>query len=247
MPATKTPQPWDYNVIAQMMRDYAPPSGAFDPNQHWVHRYNIYFMNIRKKTEKKGTLPSPNATLMLESTPRGNEVELLAEYSSMMDGDLTRVKMRCQNNVLLSPIAWDLTFKNKRATGQGLVEMAKKGEVKDGQLLINGKPARNSGVKLDNYASDWGLFAAAQRFPLLAPTLPMQFSLLEYLEIPRANQTLHASGEGKIQRADGDTAFHHYLHYGEAMQPTHYCLDANNRLFMAINPRRFSVLMDEKV
>lgn len=249
MPEEKQPQAWEYGVIAHVLNQWTPPTGPFDPDKAWSHTYNIYFMNYQKADIKKKLtgeqekLPAPNAILKISSTTRAEGVELAVEYSSLMAGDTTRAIILCQEDSLLSPISWKMSFTNDLR--KELVSFIKSGAVKDGILTINNKPVRGA-RKLETFTSDWALLAAVQRFELVKPSMPLNFDLLEYQEMPHYNQSLHDRGQAQAQCASGSVPFRQYLQFGEAIQPTHYCVDNKNRLIMAIDPRRFFILAEEK-
>lgn len=250
-----TPQVWQFKNVLRVLNSYVLPTGKFDPAGAWSHTYNIHFLNIREgkaKAKKKGKggptsgMPRPDGILKVASAPKGNEIELLIESSALMDNDLTTARIRCKNDRLCTPLSWDIRFTNQRESGQKLVTFFKTGAVEKGVLLKEGKPAK--GIKrLEAYTSDWSLFDAVQRLGRDNFSATLTCDLLEYLDVLRENQTVKFRGQTQVACSGANVDAREYLQFGEGVLPTHYYLDADNRLFMVLGSRRLFVLVNEKV
>ena len=77
--------------------------------------------------------------------------------------------------------------------------------------------------------------------------MPLNFDLLEYLDVVRENQVLRRQGKVQVSCSGKDVEAQVYLQHGDAVLPTQYFLDGNDRLFMVLGSRRLFVLVEEKV
>ncbi len=240
------PEPWEYLVTKRVLAKQEFPSGPFDPERTWRHSYDIYFMNVRMKRGNSGKRPlTPAASVDVRSAPDGGNVRLQITYTAQMDGDKTVTKATCRNDSLLPPIAWTQSFTNATGPGKGLVDFTKKGEVRDGTLLLDGREPSSASWKLGTYTADWCLLDAVQRLALKADTGKHSFDLIEEFAMLRRKQVLLHRGTSKVATPNGEIPAQVYCHYGESVIPTLYYIDADNRLFLAVSTRRTIILREE--
>jgi len=251
------PQAWQFKNVMRVLKSYAPPAGEFNPAGAWEHSYNIYFLNIREgkgraPTKGKGAgkanavgLPAPAGTLKVASAPKSGGIELHVESSAFMNHDVTTARILCGNDRLCAPLSWDLAFTNASAEGRQYVTFSKTGAVENGVLLKDGKPVEGM-KRLETHTCDWSLFDAVQRLGVENFQSALACDMLEYLDVLRENQTLKFRGRTQVECAGQSVEVREYLQYGDAVLPTHYCLDAHNRLFMVLGSRRLFVLVNEK-
>jgi len=243
---------WQFKNVLRVLNAYDPPAGKFDPAGAWEHAYNIHFLNIREgkaKSKAKGGsgagMPKPDGILKVSSAPKGGDIELLVESSALMDDDLTTARIRCTNDRLCAPLSWEIRFTNQRASGRKLVTFSKTGAVENGILMKEGKPVKGM-KRLEAYTCDWSLFDAVQRLGRDNFASALTCDMLEYLDVLRENQTLKYRGKTQVACASKKVDAREYLQFGEGVLPTHYYLDAHNRLFMVLGSRRLFVLVNEK-
>jgi len=124
------------------------------------------------------------------------------------------------------------------------VESTRKGEVKNGRLLINGREPSVS-WQLTTYTADWCLFDVVQRLALRKDRTRHEFDLIEEFSILRGRQVLLGRGMTTVATTAGEVEAQVFCHFGESVIPTLYYVDTNNRLFLAVSTRRTIVLREE--
>jgi hypothetical protein len=211
------------NLASELLTEWTPPAGPFQPQGAWEHRYRIH--TLVSATGKR-RLDRPAGTLNLRRVPAGRGFELHVDHRKLTAGSaVSRVHgvLRCVSDGLGRPVSWTLeeqlapSFVNKYS-----------GEVKDGVLKIGAlklsRPIRGA------YTSSWALFEAVQRRkPANGP--PIQFAMLDPLEVVKPDQSLEFWKT--VELASG-MHWHGFLQHGWGISPQVYWLDESHRLVVVV-------------
>lgn len=228
-------QIWQYKVPLELLNTKSIPSGAFDPFSAWSHTYDVYFMNIRGKSPLK-----KSGSLVVQSAPDSHKIRQTVEYTAKLFDDRTTISALCNNDILVSPQFWTLTFTNDFSEWTAF---KKTGRVTGRTLFYDDQAG---GALGDLYTSEYSLLDCLQRLSAQGNTETFHFDLLESMDIIRHEQVLKYRGRTKVQTKKRSIHAYVYLHYGrEAMIPTLYYMDEQFRLFLVVSTRRTLILVSE--
>jgi hypothetical protein len=121
-----------------------------------------------------------------------------------------------------------------------LTRVEESGEVKDGGVEV--RPAKEGmrprTLKVPSpFTSNWSLFEAVQRLPG-KETSPIQFALLEDLDLLKEGQRLTFRGETTLTLNGKTIPLQEYQQIGDGILPFHYNLDEQRRLIVALSGQR---------
>jgi hypothetical protein len=215
----------------------APPRGAFDPAGAWEQTWRIWAVSGAELRAQLGYL-----RIRREPDEAGKSVTLSVEKRLNLNGGdayLTRADIECAADALVSPTAWTVESVVLGTDGEPVEVTAVREsvEVRDDTLHVTAGDktlVRDVGGPL---TTDWGLFDVVQRLPL-SRTAPLEFTVLEELDLPKARQRLSYRGTGEVELEGEKLGLSCYQMIGEGLLPYLYWVDEHRRLLMAISHTR---------
>lgn len=211
-----------------------PPEGPFNPQGEWERRYAVCVLGPERQA--KGEHVQPYGKLALKRKPDGGggcllELDLLATYraGSQMH---TAASLTCAGNSLATPQKWNLRA-DFAENGKPTPELAvvESGVVRNSSVVLRGKVERKMAVPRP-FTSNWSLLEAVQRLPFEG-LAPLDFDLLEDLDLLKPGQRLLSVGAVTLDLAGGPLRLHGFRQTGHGILPMHYWLDDQHRLIAA--------------
>jgi len=235
-------KPVEYlDLLRDVLRDYAPPNGAFDPSGHWIHQYRLYtLVNARKLTLAK---PRAGGTLRIERVPQAAggailhvDYEKTTEYAGSHE---IRATLVCAGDELSTPVKWNSTY-TCAAPAHPLnmsMELSESGVAGDRSISIQRGREHQKLLLHAAYTANWSLFDAVQRMARTGGP-PRRFTQLDAGDAPKANQVLayYRSAELK-ERWPGapDLRVHGFLQVGDGISPQVFWVDDRGELLFLIS------------
>jgi hypothetical protein len=213
--------------------------GAFDPEGTWTHTYRIWLVGTGRDHDR-GSLRIERGAPANGSTTL--DVALTVRQAAGTTQD-TKAKVECRTDPLCTPTSWQMSSMILDAQGQPIeatkVEQSaivgSEGvEVTTGDVTSLRKVPRP-------FTSNWSLFDAVQRLPGEAAK-PLQFTLLEDLELVKRGQRLSFRETVEFDFGGGAQVLHGYDQVGEGILPYHYWVDEHSRLLVVISGIRAYIL-----
>lgn len=231
-------------LYREYLKQFLPPTGAFDPEGSWEHTYDVYpvYGKWSKWSEKhrgecciKRQVLSGNDAFRLEVS---SEVTFLDFGYGIhpTKAQLTTANIRCANNALATLQSWRLESVALGAEGKSrpLSRMSESGVFAKGIIkLTNAEGASRKIDVSENLTSNWSLFDAVQRLHKKEPP-KADFEMLEDLRLPRANQRLTSDGPIEVELGGKMIRLYGFHQIGEGILPIHYWLDEQGRLLFAL-------------
>lgn len=190
-----------------LLKEYAPRlyqtalkqslSTGIEATDGWKADYRIiqFLPNTDRFLEE---IKTRNAgRLSLEYRKQASGIELTVDHLNLAhpaDADRCHAVVRCTDNLLCSPLHWELTQQfEQRQDPEHRTGRREQGRIGNGMLLCNGCPAGTLSSS-NPCTSDYTLFAAMPAL-FTEKALPSSFDMLEALAVARAGQRLFRSGE----------------------------------------------------
>jgi hypothetical protein len=225
------------DLFRDLLRDYHPPIGAFDPSGHWLHRYRLY-------TVVNGDIPVPpvRGTLRIERVPQaagGATLNINYEKTSRYAGVHTLLAtVVCAGDELSTPVKWTATY-TAAAPAHPLKMSREQNEsavASDGTLNIKQGKVQKKLALPSAYTSNWALFDAVQR--LARPGgAPIRFTLLDD-DAPKPDQVLvfYETVDLKDRWPGAPTLrVHGFLQIGDGTTPQVYWVDDRGELLFLVS------------
>jgi len=217
--------------------DIAPPTGDFDPNGPWKHTYQIWLVGRKA-----------SGFLRLERTPApdGKSATLNVEMSvaQMARTALqTNAQLDCAADPLASPRSWKIESVLLDAEGRP-IELSRVNEsatVKNGTIEVKAGDKTLTRTVPSPFTTNWSLFDAVQRLSG-KDAKPLEFALLEDLDLVKENQRLSYWQDAQIELGGKTIALHGYQQIGAGILPYQYWVDDQHRLLFAISGVRAYIL-----
>ncbi len=240
---------WSLDYIGDLLENYTPPTGPFDPAGAWEQRYMVALVVPEEGRNKS----SDQGHMLIRRTPMIDDdlIRLDVELTVLMAGasaHRTCGCVTCKNDLLCSPVSW--CVQSDQLTSQGALiprtHLIEEGFIEAGRWVRVWKKGKRSMEAPVPLTSDWSLFEAVQRFPGRR-TRPLDFSMLEEMDQLRPEQHLEETGviapvfDGKSHKLRG------YHQTGRGILPYHYWVDEANRLLFAVGGIQGFVLVDSKM
>ena len=243
-PATTLADPFPLNMLAGALKQFRPPTGAFDPNGSWQLAWNV--LSLAGAAYKVGGLKRApigregvvgRMQLRRSAGAKGN-VRLELSYVKTGAGDASHVveaKMWYSTAALPCPKRWELDAELRDDKGHTVpkTKIHKEASWADGELTIRDKGHTRKIAVPDAWTTNWVLFEAVQRLPR-AKTKPISFTLLDHFDQVKGEQTLayrETTGltlGGKTIRATA------YDQVGRGVLPWVYWVDDAGRLLFVV-------------
>ena len=229
------------DLLRDVLRDYIPPSGSFDPSGHWFHSYRLYtLVNARRLTLPK--LRS-GGKLSIERVPQaagGATLHVNYEKTTQFAGVHTvRANLVCAGDELATPVKWDSTYR-AAAPAHPLkmsLELRETGVARDRTIFIERGKEQKKLLLSSAYTSNWSLFDAVQR--LARPSgASLRFTQLDAGDAPKPNQVLAFYQSADLQyRWPGapNLRVHGFLQVGEGISPQVFWVDDRGELLFLLS------------
>lgn len=236
--------PHSLTKIKACLEGFQTPSGPFDPQGAWEHRYGVWVVLPESgfgKTSKLGVL-----ALRREAAKGGGvalDVNLFTQQSGRGTwGYRVQARLVCAEDRLTTPRSWELRAADLDQTGKPTegTQVQEVGEVAQGVIRRRGKGERTTPAP-KSFTSNWSLFDAVQRFAG-NQVEPMAFDLLEEMNLLKPNHRLTYRRSVEMELGGRATRLHGFDQIGEGIRPYEYWLDDQRRLLMAIGGLRAFIL-----
>jgi hypothetical protein len=219
---------------------FEAPSGPFDPNGAWEHRYAVWIVLPESQFGKT----TPFGAFRIRRQPAGGDAARLeVSLASVQGGNRSscyraEARITCATDRLSTPRAWELRTvildrNNKPIAG---TEARETNEVAGGVIRRRGKVERTMPAP-KAFTSNWSLFDAIQRLPG-NEVEPMTFDMFEELDLLKPNQRLAYRRTVEMALGGKLVKVHGFEQIGEGILPYTYWLDDQRRLLMAIGGLR---------
>ncbi len=232
------------DLFRELLRDYHPPGGAFDPSGHWLHQYRLY-------TVVNGDIPVPpvRGTLRIERVPQaagGATLNINYEKTSRYAGVHTFVAtVVCAGDDLSTPMKWTSTYTAAPPAHPLKMSLAQNesGVAIDGALNIKQGKVQKKLSLPSAYTSNWAIFDAVQR--LARPGgAPLRFTLLDD-DAPKPDQVLAfyqtVDLKGRWPGAP-NLRVHGFLQIGDGTTPQVYWVDDRGELLFLVSGLNVHIL-----
>jgi hypothetical protein len=224
-------------LVEPLLGDFLPPAGAFDPAGTWSHTYRI--VPLKAAPAAFGG----QLKICRTAQPGGAQFEVQQELRMMKQyAQWSKASIQCAADHWCTPQRYTV---ESWTTGQdGQVEADTHGEF---SAEATGSEIRFAGTSkpamrvADDWTLDWTLFGALQRLPT-TEAAQWQFDLVEDGDLLRPRQQLSYVGTLATELAGKAMELYGFFHVGTGTLPTHYWLDQQHRLLLAIRYYRAFVL-----
>ena len=206
----------------------------FDPDGSWDHSYVVLDTAPTRdgsKMREEGFLRI-RRTASPDNGPFTLDIELLALKQSFGSFRST-IQVQCRPDRLGTPVAWKFSSVSSDNKGKpvDLTRVEEEGRVENGHNIWQNRKARRRKAP-DLFTSNWAIFDAVQRFGK-EPFEPIQFDMLEDLDLLKPNQRLTYWGTTEVELGGRTMKLTGYQQIGEGILPYHYWLDASGRVILA--------------
>jgi len=222
--------PWPLDGVGAFLDSFSPPTGDFDLNGSWEQTYAICFVD--------SNLSPGFLDIERTATSRGASITLGVESVIAQKAGGTqqiKAKLQCASDALSTPQSWQFesSFLGPDEKPVSNLRIEKTATVKAGVIETRfGTRTHTRKIALP-FTSNWSLFDAVQRLPG-KEMAPLQFTLLEDLDLVKENQRLSFLETTELKLADKLLRLFHYEQIGEGILPYHYYVDEQHRLLFAI-------------
>jgi hypothetical protein len=222
----------DYlDLFQDMLSNYRPSVGPFDPAGHWSHQYKLY-------TVVNGDIPVPpvRGTLRIERIPQaagGVILNINYEKTSRYAGVHTlKTMMVCADDGLSTPLKWNSTHTTAPPAHSLNMSLEEQGSgiAQDGVLILKQGRVQKKLPLPPAYTSNWALFDVVQR--LARPSNALHFTLLDD-DALKPNQALsfHQSVDLRVRWPGApNLRVHGFLQIGDGTTPQVYWVDDRGEL-----------------
>jgi len=220
----------------QILAGLTPPTEPFSPQAAWSLRYRLVSGKVSKGPRAKELF---TGHLLLDRKPTGGGCTLTAtQRLGQNDGSSYDVTASIDSapDPLSTPRSWTLESINLDATGAKVEGTAwsEAGEVTADGILRHGLRDRKL-PKPAAFTTNWNLFEALPR--LGEGSLP-GFTMLEELQLAKAEQSIRPLTELAFETAAGKVTLRGYQHVGRGLLPAVWWLDSAGRVIAWIGVER---------
>ncbi|HUT34249.1 MAG TPA: hypothetical protein VNE39_12260 [Planctomycetota bacterium] len=216
-----------------IQRFLAPPQEKLEATGSWDSSYVV----LNSSSTRVASEPRPAGMLRVRRTPAADgasarlDVELVAR-GQWFGSFRMAAAIECATDALATPRSWKLSTASLDAQDRpvALTAVEESGRIEDGTVVRTGAKERRTKAP-GAVTSNWSLFDAVQRLPR-EKTPPLDFALLEDLDLLKANQRLTWRGAATVQVGGKPLELFGYQQLGEGILPHHYWLDAAGRLLI---------------
>ena len=236
----------------ECLEGFQAPSGPFDPNGAWEHKYALWIVLPESQFGATRRLGG----FRIKRTPASaNDATLQVDLAAVLGGRAfygkgtscyrVSAQLTCATDRLSTPRSWDLRSMilyetNKPVPG---TEARETGQVAEGMIRRRGarRAKERTAPAPKAFTSNWSLFDAIQRLPG-NEIAPMTFDMFEELDLLKPNQRLAYRQSIEMELGGKPVKLHGFEQIGEGILPYTYWLDDQRRVLMAIGGRRAFIL-----
>ena len=218
------------------------PHGPFDPDGPWKQSWAIQIFDAK---------PSGKLVLTKKASARWQRFDhLLADWrvQQTTKGFQHMVAdAHCLADDLGTPISWQAQSRVLEPNGEPIEDLTVKQEVqvKDGVLELFGGVKRFSDQPLKAWSCTWSMLEAVQRLGGKA-IKPMAFTLLEYMDARKNEQSLFSVGSLPLNLGGRQVTLQGYRQIGQGIMPMEYWLDEQQRVVMMLGRQRLFLAIEEE-
>lgn len=224
------------------------PTGPFDPEGHWEHRYTIWAIiphdpsGKLKFLDKKFNQPLGGLTITRKPGLNDNiELEIVQTTLLNKQADMlcrVHARMTCARDKLSTPRSWEIRSVLVDSNGNPMQDSRtlNTGKVVGTLMHRFGQRVRKTSAP-PNFSSNWSLFDALQRMPE-AENGPIMFDLFEEMDAFKPNQRLVAQESDGFVSHGRNVPLRGFRQIGSGILPYDYWLDDQGRLLAAIGSMR---------
>lgn len=234
------PIPHSIKVIANILKDYVPPEGSFEPASDWDLTFTMWVpIKLVGADWIAGSL-----SLSRRSTAGGFDLSIKQVSRRVGRGDREErleARVSCASDKTATPLRWTLSTEIFDSAGKAAPHTrgAIRGESRPGQFQVTRSSARthSTGKALTDR---WTVMEAVQRLPFEPGTT--RFDFLEDLEALKQGHRLDYAGVTDVELPRCRIKLHSFEQIGPGVLPITYWLDENHRLLFAVGGIRAYIL-----
>jgi hypothetical protein len=143
-----------------------------------------------------------------------------------------------------TPINWTITSRfiyENRLLEIPSTDLGKTGRINDGTIVIDARGKKRSQSLSTRITSNWSLFEAVQRLPVIYDT-PLEFAYLEDLSLIKRRHKLSYQGSHVSVWQKDKQHIHCFQHTGAGIVPIEYWLNRHHELFLVVTGPRAYIL-----
>jgi hypothetical protein len=242
----KPEQVFTLDIVAPLLGGLELPSGPFDPQGDWQHRYGVYTLAGITTRAVAGRVGS----LTIRRRAQGTAAATIAvkyEHDQIPGWRLEAAgRMECRVDPLATPLRWeyDSQVVDEGGKADPLSLLSKTAQVTGGKLEIrDGRRCREIALP-GAYTINWAVLEAVGRLPR-GPFEPLRFDMLDHFDQFKGCQSLGYRESTDVlldKKRNRPTRLHAYDHVGEGIVPWVYWVDDQGRLLFAIGGQEAFVI-----
>lgn len=232
-------RPRDWAALGARVDRWTPPEGAFEPGGAWVQEF-----------VRHALIPAPDGTtgggyagaLSVRRIPAdgAGRLEIVESVATGFATLTTKAGIDGGPAPLLTPRRWSLDIRwDVRAPGRaeaGEMDQQRAGRVEGKEIVRCGTRERRIPAPA-RWTASWSLFAAVPLLPFEAGA-PLEFDLMEDLELPKPGQRIVYTGRHGVPLAGRTLNLHVFEQTGRGVMPWRWWLDDAHRILLAAGGRR---------
>ncbi|MCX7015002.1 MAG: hypothetical protein NTW86_21025 [Candidatus Sumerlaeota bacterium] len=217
------------------LETFQPPTEAFDPKGAWRNVYRIWLVGPKGRNDQ--------GVLELKQTTRPDGALLLEVENTVVQSTgathRTKASIVCANDALLTPKSWKLTsdIVNPNDTPVELAAWSETAEAKDDGVHVTDKTGASVRKVSKAFTCNWALYDVVQRMGGAA-SKPLEFDLLEDLQLLKPGQRLSYRGEASLDLNGQTLKLRQYQQIGHGILPILYWTDEKDRTLFAVMGER---------
>lgn len=248
MAERRPPPHWSLALYLDYLGEISPPQGDFDPAGTWEHVYDVFPIYAQLHVTGQAWSKRHQGGLRLKRRPVIGEDAFQLEVESNVTflqwlptrTQRTAATIKCAADTLATPISWELesvALSARDGSPVPLSHMRESGATRDRAVELTFEGGRRTFGVGPTLTSNWSLFDALQRLPR-GEAPGAEFDMLEDLRLPRAGQHLAPEGPTELSMAGRTVRLYGFHQIGEGISLTHYWLDDQGRLLLALGKMR---------
>ena len=215
---------------------FSPPTEDFDPKGPWRNSYRIWLAGSQGRNDM--------GFIELKRSPNSDRKSFTLDVMTKIlqsARSIHRIQatLQCADDALAAPRSWRLTSDMLDPQGQAIESAAwtESAQAQKGEIRVETKSGRLTRKVPASFTGDWPLFEAVQRLQGAAAR-PLEFALLEGLDVLKGGQRLSFRQNTALHLGDAGLNLVEYQQLGEGILPFHYWVDERHRLLFAITGLR---------
>lgn len=213
--------------LAEQLKGFIPPQGAFEPGGAWKQSWRVFTMVEDGRS---------NGMVHIAREPQDGGRALLKINLRFVAEQLTAFVMgaqvMCRADRLATPLNFVMNCRTQANTGQAVAgtELHKTGALRDGKWVVGRRGLALGGA----HALNWGLFDAVQRLPRGAAEA-QRFDLIKDFDELKPAQTLAWREALSVTLGGAAVELEAWQLTGEGTLPTIYYRDPQGRLLFVVS------------